>query len=83
MEERIEIVVCLGSSCFSRGNRIIVQLVREYLQLNELEDRVIFRGNRCFSNCEKGPIVQIGLKTYEHVDQISILEILDENFKRS
>lgn len=81
MEERIEIVICLGSSCFSRGNRVIVQIVREYIQRNAIEDRVVFRGNRCFSSCDKGPIVQIGQRVYECVDQINIIDILDENFK--
>ncbi len=52
-EKRIEI--CLGSSCFSRGNKEVVMFIREYLRKHHLENKVTFKGARCMGNCSKGP----------------------------
>jgi NADH:ubiquinone oxidoreductase subunit E len=55
MSEEKRIGICLGSSCFSRGNKEVVMFIREYLKKHHLEDKVIFKGARCMGNCSKGP----------------------------
>ena len=72
-----EIKTCLGSSCFSRGNKQTLQIVQKYLKDHNLERDVILKGNHCFSMCHVGPIVKIGDKVYEQVTRESILEILE------
>jgi NADH:ubiquinone oxidoreductase subunit E len=52
---KIEMQICLGSSCFSRGNKDVVMFIREYLKNNHLDDRVVFRGSRCLGQCNNGP----------------------------
>jgi NADH:ubiquinone oxidoreductase subunit E len=80
MDTRIELILCLGSSCFSRGNKKILSLVQEYIRKNELENRVNFHGNRCFDACAKGPVMKIGEKIYYSVSEESLEDILDEAF---
>ena len=70
----------MGSSCFSRGNRQTLQLIQKYLKDHQLERDVILKGNHCFGDCSRGPVVTIGAKVYEQVSQESILEILDQEF---
>jgi len=70
--------ICLGSSCFSRGNREVVQLIKDYLKKNHLDDRVVFRGARCFGNCNEGPNLVIDGKTINRVTPELAEKILEE-----
>lgn len=70
--------LCLGSSCFSRGNRDVVQFIREYLKKNHLDDRVIFRGARCFGNCNEGPNLVIDGRIINRVTPELAEKILEE-----
>ena len=83
MPERIEVVVCLGSSCFSRGNRKVVTAIQDYLKKYDLEDKVYFHGNHCFSNCSYGPVLKVGEIIYKDVDTLKVIDILDDYFKHS
>lgn len=69
--------ICLGSSCFSRGNRDVVTFIRDYLKRNHLEDKVTFKGARCMGLCSNGPNLRINDKVIEGVT-LSGLEILLE-----
>ena len=75
-----EIKICLGSSCFSRGNKQTLQVIQNYLKDHQLERDVILKGNHCFSNCSKGPVMKIGDKLYEQLSSESVLEILESEF---
>lgn len=73
-----EIKICMGSSCFSRGNKLTLQVIQHYLKEHHLEDEVILKGNHCFGECNDGPLVQIGTRVYDNVTGDSILEILEK-----
>lgn len=74
---RKEIRVCMGSSCFSRGNKQTLQVIQQYLKDRQLEKEVILKGNHCFGECNSGPTVKIGNKVFEKVSKESILDILE------
>jgi NADH:ubiquinone oxidoreductase subunit E len=78
MSNRFEMQICLGSSCFSRGNKEVVQFIKEYLRKNHLEDRVIFKGARCLDHCSNGPNLVINGKIIEGVGMALVEKILDE-----
>ncbi len=80
MAQRIEMQICLGSSCFSRGNREVVLFIRDYLKKNHLEDRIIFKGARCMGLCNSGPNLKINEKTIQGVTLSRIEEILENEF---
>lgn len=80
MAQRIEMQICLGSSCFSRGNREVVAFIREYLKKNHLEDRIIFKGARCMNLCNNGPNLRINDRIIEGVSLSSVEEILEKEF---
>ena len=75
-----EIKLCLGSSCFSRGNKRTLQVIQKYLKDHQLESDVILKGNHCFSDCSSGPVMKIGEKLYEQVSSETVLEILESEF---
>ncbi len=76
MDDKQEIVICLGSSCFSRGNRLCMGIIEKFLKENNLEEKFFFHGSRCFDKCEKGPILKIGDKIYEEVKPEEVVDIL-------
>jgi len=80
MVQRIEMQICLGSSCFSRGNKDVVMYIREYLRKNHLDDKVIFKGARCMGHCSNGPNLKINGITIEGVTLSGIESILYKEF---
>lgn len=76
MAEKIEITICLGSSCFARGNKKIIEIIQSYIKTHDLAERVILNGGHCFGHCNKGPIVRINKKIYENVDSMNVFDIL-------
>lgn len=73
----IEMHICLGSSCFSRGNKDVVLFIRDYLKKNHLEDKIIFKGGRCMGNCINGPNLKINEVIRDGVTLSKIESILD------
>ncbi|GAB6278390.1 MAG TPA: electron transport complex protein RnfG [Bacteroidales bacterium] len=80
MSEKVEIIICLGSSCFSRGNKYTVKAIDDWLKEKRLKDRVNFHGAHCFSQCVNGPVLKIADKIYEHIDKEKAIKILTEYF---
>jgi NADH:ubiquinone oxidoreductase subunit E len=78
---KTEITICLGSSCFSRGNKSLTHIINNYLHENNLEDKVIFKGARCFGTCENGPMIKINDKLFMRLTVDKLIEILKANIK--
>jgi NADH:ubiquinone oxidoreductase subunit E len=79
MGRQIVMEICLGSSCFSRGNKEVVLFIREYLKKNHIEDKVVFRGARCLGHCTNGPNLVINGKIIEGLNREMVEKILEEN----
>lgn len=77
----VEIIICMGSSCFSRGNKKVLQQIKEFLSERKLEQQVVFRGAHCFGNCEDGPVMKINGKLIQKVDPENVSSILEEYFE--
>ena len=77
MTKRVEMNICLGSSCFSRGNKDVVMYIKDYIRKNHLEDKFIFRGARCMGHCSNGPNIKIKDETIEGVNLSAIESILE------
>lgn len=80
MFQKIEMQICLGSSCFSRGNRDVVVFIREFLRKNHLEDKIVFSGARCMNLCSIGPNLKINEKIIQDVTLNKIENILEKEF---
>jgi NADH:ubiquinone oxidoreductase subunit E len=70
--------ICLGSSCFSRGNKDVVAFIREYLRKNHLDEKVVFKGARCMGLCSNGPNLNINGVIFEGVTLSKVESILDK-----
>jgi NADH:ubiquinone oxidoreductase subunit E len=74
-DNKIEIRICLGSSCFARGNKKMVQVIQQFLLQYHLEDKVIFHGSHCF-----GPMIQIGEDLIHSHDPDEMKRMLKNHF---
>ncbi|QKG79547.1 (2Fe-2S) ferredoxin domain-containing protein [Tenuifilum thalassicum] len=79
--EKIPIVICLGSSCFSRGNRETLEVIKSYLKTKKIEDKVVFKGQLCTESCNKGPVIWINNQKFEAVTQNNVVSILNQALK--
>lgn len=80
MNKKKEMTICLGSSCFSRGNSKNLKVIQEYLKNKGLEAEINFKGQLCSENCLNGPMLIIDGKQYDNVTQQMVLDILDKEF---
>ena len=73
-----KIVICIGSSCFSRGNTKNVETAEKYLEENGYKDEVDvdLSGSLCQGRCADGPIVVIDDRVYTKVDTGLMLDLL-------
>jgi NADH:ubiquinone oxidoreductase subunit E len=76
-----KIQVCMGSSCFARGNNKNLEIIQKYLTENAMEANIELLGLRCCNLCSKGPNITIDGVEYNNVDGGTLIDILDKNFK--
>ena len=81
--EPIEIVICLGSSCFARGNAQNLAIIEEFLKNHDLKGLVRFSGKLCQDECKVGPNLTIAGETYHEVSEAKLREILRQSRKRA
>ncbi len=77
-----KITICIGSSCFSRGNERNVEVVQKFLEENNLKDEidVELEGSLCQGRCADGPIILVDDKVYTKVDSGVMLDIMKKLF---
>lgn len=78
MGPRKEIVICLGSSCFARGNKMVLRDIQAFIRNNDLTEKVNFHGDHCFDTCTEGPCLKIGSRHYAGVNTDNINSILKD-----
>ena len=71
------IKVCLGSSCYIRGNNEILTFLENYIRQNKKEMRLELLGCRCTNACQDGPNIFINDKKYSHPTQEELLSVLE------
>jgi NADH:ubiquinone oxidoreductase subunit E len=79
-DHKTEIRICLGSSCFARGNKKMVQEIQQFLTRHHLEEKVIFHGAHCFGHCGEGPMIRIGEDLIHSQDPDEIKGLLKNHF---
>ena len=80
MTTEATIVVCMGSSCFARGNRHNLRLIEQFITENKLEARIAVSGSRCEEQCAEGPNIIINGKIYHQVDGGALIDLLNQHF---
>jgi NADH:ubiquinone oxidoreductase subunit E len=79
--EKVRVVVCMGSSCFSRGNSLTLKLLQDYIHENGIDDRVELKGSLCEDCCKCGPNITINGARYSEVSAAACLQQLAEHLQ--
>jgi len=74
----IEIRICMGSSCYARGNGTNLEIIENYLNVHGLEATVDLVGSRCEGCCADGPNLTVNGRLFGRVDREMLLDILRE-----
>ena len=77
-----KISICLGSSCFARGNERNLEILEKFLEEHGLKDEtdVELEGCLCKGKCTEGPIITIDGTVYTGVSGGLLLDILQKTF---
>jgi NADH:ubiquinone oxidoreductase subunit E len=70
------ITVCMGSSCFSRGNCTNAEFVQRYVEEHNLSGSVTVKGCLCEGECKNGPNIKINNKLFSHVSPEGLEDLL-------
>jgi iron-hydrogenase subunit alpha len=57
--KKIAVSVCMGSSCYLRGNRELTEALENLITQNNWQNYIEFVGNLCEDDCKCGPNVRI------------------------
>lgn len=82
MQQKNEIMICLGSSCFSRGNQETLAVIKSYIQQQNLSVNLTFKGKLCSGLCNEGPIVVINDEIFKEVSADTIIPILEKKLSQ-
>ena len=73
------IVICMGSSCFARGNKRNLKIIEEYLAGHRIDCTLTGRG--CVGKCRTGPYLSIVGDIFERGDSESLIDLLEAKLK--
>lgn len=80
-EPRIQVQVCLGTSCHLRGAQEILNGLLAHIIDQGLENAVVVKASFCHEQCASGPNVQVGGETLSHCTLESVLAALDRHLQ--
>ncbi len=80
-KEQTELAICMGSSCFSRGNKRNIRLIKEYIEQHGLCGKVVMKGHLCEGLCKDGPNISVDGQIFNDIDSDVLEFILDEHLK--
>jgi NADH:ubiquinone oxidoreductase subunit E len=74
----VEIVVCLGSSCFARGNSENLAIINHHVKSYGLNASVRLVGRLCQDQCKLGPNLSIAGELHHGVTATRLRELLQQ-----
>lgn len=77
MKPKIEVTLCMGSSCFARGNNLLLDTLEQILEARGWRDAVTIAGQRCEDRCSSGPNIRIDGELYHGLDEGALLDLLE------
>ena len=75
---KVKIELCMGSSCFARGNSSILSAIESYANEKGVSDRIELEGQRCLGRCNSGPHISINGKEYSALDAENIVDLISK-----
>lgn len=76
----VKIKVCTGSHCRELKGKKVAKRLRNEIEEQGMEDRMVVKGCDCLGKCKKGPLIIVPSRDleYTHVKLKGVLGILEE-----
>ena len=58
----------------------MLNVIEEFLAKNNRTEQIDVVGERCEENCSSGPNIRINGTLYQHMDQGTLIDLLEEHF---
>ncbi len=71
------IKVCLGTSCYVRGNDGTLSFLEDYIKKNKKDATIELSACRCSELCQGGPNIFINDKKYARPTKDELIQILE------
>lgn len=81
-EKKLEINVCVGTSCYLKGSQTILHKLLHHIDKNNLKDYVDVSATFCMEHCDKGPTLRIGDTVIEHCDYEKARNVMVEELSK-
>jgi NADH:ubiquinone oxidoreductase subunit E len=81
-DKKVKIVVCMGSSCFARGNAQNLEYIEKYTKEKGIITEIDLIGSRCENKCAEGPNIIINGIEYKEMNKEKLKVVLDELAKQ-
>jgi len=78
----LRIRICMGSSCFRRGNRKNLEFIESYIDDHGCAAEVELVGSRCEEECRRGPNIQINGQMFHEVNQEMLFDLLQRHIEK-
>lgn len=82
-EKKLEINVCVGTSCMIRGSQQLLREVIDHIEERGLQNAVDVRATFCFERCSKGPTIAIGDTVIEKCTIDKACSVLDKELSKT
>lgn len=66
----------MGSSCFSRGNKISLPIIQSLIEEKELNADIHLTGKLCSGHCSRGPVLVINGNLYDQVHPDTVRDLI-------
>ena len=70
------ITVCMGSSCFGKGNSANAEYITRFIEEHSLQNNVEVSGCLCCNACAQGPNIRINDKLISGVSEQTATDII-------
>lgn len=78
----MKIEICMGSSCFARGNNEILSRITSFVADHDLAAEIEMRGHLCVERCASGPSVKIDDVLYDGLTPETIDDVLSYHLRK-
>ncbi|MFI4912950.1 MAG: (2Fe-2S) ferredoxin domain-containing protein [Sedimentisphaeraceae bacterium JB056] len=72
----IDVTICMGSSCFSRGNKKTLSFIQEFIVTNGLDGKIKVTGSLCEGKCNCGPHITVNGNRYDNITAETAIDII-------
>jgi NADH:ubiquinone oxidoreductase subunit E len=70
--------ICMGSSCFARGNEENLRIAEDFAKANSPDVEIELFGLRCENKCERGPVIIVNDVEHGGVTPLRLEKLLAE-----